>query len=112
MVTEKNASSQQQQARDQMLESRPLQITISTISVGEFTVLPVFSASTKGNPPSIYEKGLINIHTYSTPTLGSTSGGSNDKQSTAKTVVTQGHKTTALNIKLRSDYVPLKKAAN
>ncbi|KAH0672355.1 hypothetical protein KY284_023442 [Solanum tuberosum] len=65
-----------------------------------------------GNPPSIYEKGLINIHTYSTPTLGSTSGGSNDKQSTAKTVVTQGHKTTALNIKLRSDYVPLKKAAN
>ncbi|KAG5604994.1 hypothetical protein H5410_026486 [Solanum commersonii] len=72
MATEKNASSQQQQARDQMLESRPLQITTSTISVGEFTVLPVFSTSTKGNPPSIYEKG-----------------GSNDKQSTAKTVITQ-----------------------
>uniref|UniRef100_M1DQD2 Uncharacterized protein n=1 Tax=Solanum tuberosum TaxID=4113 RepID=M1DQD2_SOLTU len=90
MSTEKNASSQQH--KREMLESCPLQITTPTISgeltmpspvnigntcsapktVGELTVLPVFPASTKGNPPSIYEKG-----------------GSNDKQSTANTVVTQ-----------------------
>ncbi|XP_019246018.1 PREDICTED: uncharacterized protein LOC109225707 isoform X2 [Nicotiana attenuata] len=66
------------------------------------TLLPSFPAFDKRNPLCTYEKG-------------STSAVPNEQNDTAEIVITKGrsrNNRTAMNIKLRSDYVPLKNTQN